>query len=366
LSLHADDPHTVTIKLKRPRVAIFKVLSRDQLGIVPKGWFFDEAAQEPMVGTGPYRLVREGGDWLLIRNERFHSLDQVSVQRWRLVRSDDPEDQIRAGTIPTVVLAATERQKDLVEAAESGRPVHKAEEQISFLQTSIWWHPHGARYGDSNFRHFVMGVMRDLVTLRRTKASWACATGLLPLGVSGYLPTPVHFSPTERPQALATQQTIDIRIAVYKSFRSMFFADELHAKIEKRYNIRFNVLDYADPATLPAQHPDVAIDSWFGGFNDPEGFLLLLPGLLQARFDEYLGDIRPIYERALFEQNWQVRTELFRTFNRMLVEQEKMVPTWRVPTYSLVGRGYRQRSTIFRYTPRLTDIVIESDKYEGP
>ena len=41
VTITPGDDHQLTIKLERPRVAIFKVLSRDQLGIVPEGWTFD-------------------------------------------------------------------------------------------------------------------------------------------------------------------------------------------------------------------------------------------------------------------------------------------------------------------------------------
>ena len=283
------------------------------------------------------------------------------------MRSDDQEGAVSAGLIPDVVFAANERVKELLGGIEGANPLHQAQEQISFLQASIWWYPHGKHYRDDTRKHFYMGLMRDLVELRRTKSSWTKATGLVPVGVSGHLSESVPFQKNERPASLGASTvgpTIDVNIAVYISLRSMFFADDQIKTIEQKNNVRFIVSEYTEldyPRNLPERHPDIAIDGWFGGFNDPEGFLLLLPKLLNVDFDGYLNDIQPIYSAALVEQDWQKRAELFQKFNRLLVSQERMVPTWRVPTFALVSRKLALKATIFRYTHRLTDVVPKKE-----
>jgi ABC-type transport system substrate-binding protein len=356
----ADDPLTITIKLKAPRVAIMKVFTRDQLGILPHGWTFNSAKSEPYIGSGPYRLIKENGEWYYVKNSHFRDQSLAKIERWHLLRSDDSEAAISSGLVPDVTTAAIDRAKDLIVSSSNPPHAYTPHDQLSFLQSSIWWHPDGRHYNDRQYQHFFMGIMRDLVDLRRAKTKWTKATGVIPIGVSGYLPDPVVFPPTNRPSSFNHGATVEVKIAIFKNLKSTFFADDDFHVIERKYNIKFSIVEFTESdygQKLANQKPDIAIHWWYGGFNDPEGFLLLLPKLLNSNFTSYLGDLQGIYSAATVEQDWSKRAELFRTFNKMLVEQERMVPTWRIPTYTVVSRNFELTAKIFRYTPRLTDIV---------
>ncbi|MBC7398041.1 MAG: hypothetical protein H7333_11410 [Bdellovibrionales bacterium] len=49
----------VAIQLSKPNPAVLKALTRDHLGILPNGWIFDAASDEPLIGCGPYPVVRD-------------------------------------------------------------------------------------------------------------------------------------------------------------------------------------------------------------------------------------------------------------------------------------------------------------------
>ena len=97
-----------------------------------------------------------------------------------------------------------------------------------------------------------------------------------------------------------------------------------------------------------------AFAGWAGGFNDPEGFIALLPTFLVKDFATYIGpELAEKYKRARQEENWTARSELFQQINERLRKDQLMVPGWRIPFFIIGQPNLIAEEATFRYTPRL-------------
>ncbi|MBX2988857.1 MAG: hypothetical protein KF802_13280 [Bdellovibrionaceae bacterium] len=175
----------------------------------------------------------------------------------------------------------------------------------------------------------------------------------MPVGISGYLPESVR---SERPSG-KIEKKIPVSVAVMGAFDFIFDGEDVK-KLADTYGIELSHFNFTplELASIKAKKPDVVMAGWAGGFNDPEGFLPLLNQLLGVDFVDYLGDLRSIYLQARIEQDWSKRSDLFRSFNKKIVEQKRMVPGWKVPMYAVSRSGLTEENIGFRYTPRLINV----------
>jgi peptide/nickel transport system substrate-binding protein len=95
----------IEITLTEPNVAILKALTRDHLGIVPEGWKFESASNEPIIGSGPYRLLRKNGKWFLVKNERYSKAAAIPISEWELVFFKNEALDLPEGVIPDGLVA---------------------------------------------------------------------------------------------------------------------------------------------------------------------------------------------------------------------------------------------------------------------
>ncbi|MGE0527333.1 MAG: ABC transporter substrate-binding protein [Bdellovibrionales bacterium] len=354
-SIAADGPGRIIIKLKEPNVAILKTLTRDHLGIVPEGWTFDPKSDEPIIGSGAYRLVRKNGKWLLVLNEKFPNKEKVSVPEWELVFFTSEGSGVPGAPLPDYAPLITEQGRNDLEAEfkKKGFPV-EIKEQLSFVQTSLWWYPHGARYRSADDKARIMGFLSDLVEVRCGQTKCQRATGIVPVGIAGFLPEPLKIPS----KPAASGKKLKVRIAGMGILFNFLFEGKTASEIAAKYNVEFDFFTFT-PATLnelAVKKPDVVMGSWAGGFNDPEGFLPLLNQLLAADFMTYLEDLAPLYQKARTELNWTKRAELFREFNERLVREQRMIPGWKIPMYSALRPNLKEEEIGFRYTPRLINV----------
>lgn len=347
-------PYEVTLILSEANVAILKALSRDHLGIVPDGWTFDEKSDEPYIGSGPYRLKRIDGGWFFVKNEKHAKANLISVPKWELVYFLDDTAIGIGKEIPDYVPMASQPIFDeLAKISKEKGIAIQSKEQTSFVQTSIWWHPNGKHYQSNEMKTQMMAFLDELIELKAKKLNFQRATGIVPVGISGYLPDRVKF---EKPEKEQTRKTV-MSIAVVGAFDFAFEGDEVK-KLADSYGLEINIINIkpVDLGTISSKKPDVVMAAWAGGFNDPEGFLPLLSQLLGVDFVDYLGDLRSIYLQARVEQDWSKRSDLFRQFNKQIVAQKRMVPGWKVPMYAVSRSGLTEENIGFRYTPRLINV----------
>lgn len=354
-SISAEGPNGVIIKLKEPNVAILKALTRDHLGIVPEGWKFDPKSDEPIIGSGAYRLVRRDGKWLLVTNEKFQHKEKISVPQWELVFFAPEGSGVIGAPLPDYAPLITQQGRDDLEAEfkKKGLPL-EIKEQLSFVQTSLWWYPHGERYRSTEDKRRIMSFLSDLVEARCEQTKCQRATGIVPVGIAGFLPEPLRVAAAPKHE----DKKIKVRLATMGILFNFLFEGKTAAAVAAKHNIDFEFFTFS-PATLKeltTKKPDVVMGSWAGGFNDPEGFLPLLNQLLATDFVKFLEDLAPLYQKARTEQNWTKRAELFREFNERLVKEQRMVPGWKIPMYSVLRPNLKEEEIGFRYTPRLINV----------
>lgn len=353
-----DDSHLV-IRLKEPNVAILKALSRDQLGIVPDGWTFDSASTEPFVGSGPYHLKKEGSAWFLVENKKYQGSQKPLVKKWQLIFLADQDGNIPTNVFPDYAPAITSFAKRSLEKLDGAIKL-KSVEQLSFAQTSAWWHPNGEHFTSSQFKSRAMQLIEEIMDEGSKKIKLERATGVIPKGVSGHL--------TEHPKVTkveikATKQVDKIKLGAVGSIFDELTESLNLGEIAKKHGFALEVIKIppSEMKNIGEKKIDIIFAGWAGGFNDPEGFIALLPTYLGKDFMTYIGpDLAETYKKARLEQNWTTRSEMFQKINSGLRQSQLMVPGWKIPFFIAGTPSLISEEATFRYTPRL-QVVKESN-----
>lgn len=350
-SIETPNDETLILKLKEQNVSILKALSRDQVGIVPNGWSFDKDSNEPIIGSGPYRLIREGVSWNLKKNDKFPGSKNIEIANWKLIYFADAQMNVPEGEVPDYIPGASASITASILKIKGAEKL-KVVDQISYAQTSAWWHPFGQHYSSRDFQIRAMNFVERILEKGSTELKFERATGVIPKGVAGHLLSP-DFKAGESKKSKSDDV---IRLAfVASTFDEMLSKIDVK-KIGTEFGFKVEVIKVAptDLAGLSAKKPDVVFAGWAGGFNDPEGFIALLPTFIGTSFIEYIGsDLAEIYKKARHDSNWTERSELFRRMNSDLRKNRLMAPGWRVP-FSIVGDpNLISEEATYRYTPRL-------------
>ncbi len=354
--VRVKSPSEIEILLSEPNVSILKALTRDHLGIVPYGWKYDSTSDEPIIGSGPYRLKRKNAKWYLVKNERYAKAGSIPIPEWEIVFYKNEALDLPEGVLPDYVPVATQSVLDELNTAASKRQISlDTQEQLSFAQTSLWWYPHGSHYRSQEIKSRAMTFLTELVEKKTQEKKLQRATGLVPVGIAGFLPEPIKFNPKK--QDVSGPKT-KLTLAGLGNAFAFLFEGETAKKLAAKYGfeLEFYTFTPSELGTIKNRKPDVLMASWAGGFNDPEGFLPLLNQVLGVDFVEYLENLRPLYQSARVEQDWTKRSELFREFNQKMVLEKRMVPGWKLVTYSVAKRGLAEDKVGFRYTPRLINV----------
>lgn len=350
-SVEVPSSDVLILKLKEPNVSILKALSRDQLGVVPVGWNFDKNSNEPIIGSGPYRLLKRGDKWNLEVNEKYPQSSSIKIKEWQLVFFADGDLNVPAQGLPDYVPGATLSTKTGMQKV-GGFEKLKAINQISYAQTSAWWHPHGVHFNSPEIRNRAMGLIESVLDKGCKKLDLERATGVIPKGVAG------HMTVTHAPEVHQKkfQKSEPLRLAfVGATFDDFLKANDVQAKA-KEYGFQIEIVKISpsEMGKVAEKKPDVIFAGWAGGFNDPEGFIALLPTFLGKDFSTYIGPaMAEKYKRARQEENWTVRSELFQQINEHLRKDQFMVPGWRIPFFIIGKPNMISEEATYRYTPRL-------------
>lgn len=339
------------LHLKEPNVSILKALSRDQVGVVPVDWSFNKDSSEPLIGSGPYRLLKKGTNWNLEVNEKYPKASAISIREWQLVFFGDHDLNVPAVGLPDYVPGATLSTKTGMQKVRGFERL-KTVNQISYAQTSAWWHPHGTHFNSPEMRTRAMGLIEEILDKGCKKLELERATGVIPKGVAG------HLAVTQAPKITHKkyEKTEPLRLAfIGATFDDFLKGNDAQAiAIEHGFQIEIIKISPSEMTKIADKKPDVIFAGWAGGFNDPEGFIALLPTFLVKDFGSYIGPaLAEKYKRARQEENWTVRSELFQQINEQLRKDQLMVPGWRIPFYIIGQTNMISEEATFRYTPRL-------------
>lgn len=351
--VEAPAPDQLLIFLKQADVSVMKALSRDQMGVVPKGWVFDEKSNEPIIGSGMYRLLRENDEWFLVKNDKYGEPKPELVGRWKLVFDADALGGVPKGKVPDylpgVALTFQEKIRGL-----PGADALKKIPQLSFSQTSAWWYPWGDKYKDEKSKDLAMGAIEEAFENASKTLSLRRSTGVIPEGIAGSLPTGIKPKFTEN-----GKQKLKVKVAVLGGMFDEFLktgALELAAK-QRNLDIEVTKVPAAEIGTLKEKKPDIVFGAWAGGFSDPEGFIALLPTWLAMDLPEYIGGpLASIYAQTKSEQVWAKRSEMFSQINKGLRDSKQMVPGWKIDIQILGSPALNVADSKLKYTPRLESV----------
>lgn len=350
-SIEAPTSDALVIRLTEPNVSILKALSRDQLGVVPAGWSFDKSSLEPLIGSGPYRLLKKGVNWNLEVNEKYPKASSISIRKWQLVFFGDHDLNVPTVGLPDYVPGATQSTKSGMQKV-AGFEKLKAVSQLSYAQTSAWWHPHGSHFNSPEMRGRIMGLIEEILDKGCKKLELERATGVIPKGVAG------HLAVTHAPKVTHKkfEKTETLRLAFIGATFDDFLKGNDVQTLAKEHGFQIEIIKISpsEMTKIAEKKPDVIFAGWAGGFNDPEGFIALLPTFLVKDFATYIGpDLAEKYKRARQEENWTARSELFQQINERLRKDQLMVPGWRIPFFIIGQPNMISEEATFRYTPRL-------------
>ena len=352
-------PLKIAFHLSRPCVAFFKILSRDHFGIVPNHWSFDKGASEPYVASGPYRAVRENGSWFLLRNSFYREAEKTGIGKWRIVQSDLKEiDSEVPDYIPFGVTAQLERIKLTPAFVEK----NLKEEKINhFFQVSSWWYRREHKDNSPARKALGMLVMRDFLEIVAKERGLRPATGLIPMGIQGYLPE----RPGVNPPLEAMRKVANRRFLVVALAREYFLLNNpvLIAKIEHRFKVKLEIVsvDAVNLSKIRALDPDILTVGFAGGFYDPEGFIGIVASLLGLSLEDVLSDVLADYKIASDEENWSQRSKLFQSFGRKLQESYLMVPGWKFDVSRYYDKGLTPGTNNLSYTPKLSIVHLRKE-----
>lgn len=359
--ISAVDGLTVDIRLYRPQVAFIKILTWDHFGITPAKWRFSKDSAEPFIGTGPYRLVRSGTGWSFVKNERHRDTTAVTIPKWDVVfvpPSISDLDKIPA--LPDYAPALRGPILDLLKRnPRFDASIYQVRPRFGYSQMLAWWNPHAAAYQSPLDRRIKMGAIRMLLNRRRSALKLPAAYGLIPQGVAGHMVGTVPFPDLRLSDVQAAAESSPkiktIRVGVPARLKDDVFEPEDVAAIEKMLGVRFEVVIRQDFNSSPS-NADIVINIWSGSFNDPEGFIPIITGMMSMPLKQYLAALWPLYLSASAELNWTKRSDLFRKFDHALVAGEWLVPAWKAEYFTLLKKDLTEAEAGYRYTPKLLEV----------
>ena len=345
--------------LNEAQPALIKALSRDHLGVLPKGWAFNKQSNEPYTGTGPYRAVKQHDGWHYILNSHYRNKTTLLIPNWKILLSDEPETEISEGIIPDYMpFSASIVTSRFYALPEKIKDKYLVAEQNHFAQLSAWWYPHGNNFMNEQFKVNTMCAMKKYLRRRAEAKGLKSTTGVIPVGVAGYLPAAVN----DLPGCKNSSEIIEIKVAVVRKDLLNVEDAATAADFLKNENVKFSFFPFDAPQMhrLKETKPDVVTGSWAGGFNDPQGFLPILSNLLSIDLVDYFGKLSPLYLVAKREGDWTKRAAYFRSLNEKLQVEQLMAPGWKENISLVNKKNLVVQSENMRYSPKLVDISFAS------
>lgn len=339
----------IEFRLKENDVTLMKVLTRDQLGIVPENWSFDTSKKEPFDSTGDFLLKNENQKWFLINRTD----EKV---KFELVFYTDEKNSLPK-VIPDIIPTITEStlNQNLAVRKLLGNNLHKA---TSYGQTLFWIHKKSTLYSSESNRHCIAKILSKTIDAYVKTEGLEAATGVIPIGISGSSTEkiPVRFDKLLNCEKVAKK----IKIFYLKSAHAHFIESSLIEKELKNVGFIGEFIPYAPSLNIEKMfsEADIIMTSIAGGFNDPSGFLGVLSKSFGMAIDTYFpADINQYLKDARSEKDTRKRIELYDSLNRKAVEKAYCIPGWKTPVYKYNSEKFTEEEVIYRYTPRLINYV---------
>ncbi len=308
LAAQAPDPGTVVIALSRPMPALPAVLAMPFAG--PLHPTFDGT-----VTNGPYRVLarRPGESIELVRNDRFHAADTVTIPHVTYLTLDDLNTELnlyRSGHLD-ITSEVPNSQLDWLRQNLPGE-LHSA----PYLSTYAYV-PDQRRLRDRDVRvALAMAVDRQQITEQVTGAGEQAAWSWVPPGIPGYVPTRFDWS-AEPPEAQSMQARAlwiaankrgsapsHLTLCTDASANHRRTAVALVDQWRRTLGVDVAIVEMEWKAYLAMREQPVDCDlirfGWSADFVDPESFLALfktgnpqnVAGYSNAVYDELIAKAR--------------------------------------------------------------------------
>lgn len=338
------------LRLKRPQVALLKILSRDHLGIVPKGWQFNIKSASPWMGSGPYRLELKSDGYYLEKNERYRHKDAVSISSWKILQTIDLAKELAELPVADVIMHVPAHVEELM-VKDPRFSKHRFLRPMHFIQTSAWWYPLGKRANDEQLQARVMAALDELVLALSARNGHELSTGIIPKGIPGHL-----RSRRAVPMVPGDHRMETVKVSVYQNDFEPMFGNSLYEKIAEKHKLKFEVQVVGPESTDPKlTKPDVLVAAYAGGFVDPDGFMIVLTSILGQDFKTFLGPLFPLYEQAQASQDWSQRSILFQELGTQMLVKKLLVPVWKKDMFVGISPVVIDTDAVFKYSLRLNE-----------
>jgi ABC-type transport system substrate-binding protein len=130
---------TLKFYLHNKYIPFLLTLSRDQLGILPNNWSFDPESNEPYIGTGPYRIIKEKKNWSLQENKQYRNQSDIKIPKWRIDIIDTAKNIYPEKPSDLYFLIPKTVKEQLVKQFPILQNNYSDSKAFSFVQYSFWW-----------------------------------------------------------------------------------------------------------------------------------------------------------------------------------------------------------------------------------
>lgn len=351
-SLEVLNPSTIKIQLHHKYVPFLLTLSRDQLGILPKGWTFDPESNEPYIGTGPYRIIRESSKWHLVANQKYRNPTDIKIQRWKIDIIDTAKNIFPEKPSDLIVFVPKPVKDQILTQYPRMNESYVESRSFSFVQYSFWWLKEHFEAYSLDERQQIREALEDLSHTIVNSIGGSLSTGIIPSGIAGSL--------EDRPKLKksSAKTKINLQIIVPQILVDLLTKEvQSNANLSKR-NVSIKVDSYSlsDASKIKESSCQLALISYAGGFFDPEGYLTVLPSVLGRSTSDLFGPkAESIRKNAETEFDGKKRAEYYREFSKLAQDEVRYIPGW-VPTYSDFRTAkLTKRPSAFKYSYKLID-----------
>ena len=345
------------ITLRQKDMTLLKALTRDQLGIVPSGWKFDEKSDQPFIGSGDYNLIRKDLKWFLIRNDKSNEkkLD------FELLFYKNEEYHIEK-QLPTIAPYTNSTELKSLKAL-NGSDTYLLTDTPSFTQNLFWVTKNSSLYRNPSDRYRVTTALNEALIEYLKNNDLLEATGIIPIGIPGSLTAKIQSSKPKN--YVHSAKEIIYNFFYLAGSHEKFINSQALKNSSEKHKIKINFTPYSISEDLKNKigSADIIATTFAGGFNDPMGFIGILNKTFSIPFEDYLpDDIKVYYIDAQYEQNWVKRTKLFELLNSKIMMNNFCVAGWRPRKYAFTSPEVKIDPVLYRYTPRLINYSVNNPK----
>lgn len=351
-SIDIQDSDKIKITLHHKYVPFLLTLTRDQLGVVPKGWQFNATNLEPYIGTGPYKIIKENGIWNLVANPKYRNPKEVDIKHWRLDLLDTAKNLFPSNPSDLILLVPKPVKEKLIKKYPNFEMNRNETKSFSFVQYSFWWLK-------DNYSQYTIEQKKQinnaLTILSESVVQFIggnLSSGIIPSGIMGAL--------DKRPMLLKSENLskIEIKITVPQVLTDIINEQIVNNQQLKATLVSINIVPYTllEVSKIKDSNCNLALVSYAGGFFDPEGYLTVLPSILGKTTYQLFGEkSETLRLKAEREFDGQVRSELYKKFSKTAQEEIRYIPGW-VPHFSeFRNEKITKKPGAFKYSYKLLD-----------